>query len=284
VLKSLCIKTNNSNIVNYLLNELDSICLDKVFVSKLKFKVYTNVIIHYKGNNLEAFFNSISNIISSAILKFYEPNIIKRIISLNYFYFTDIEQAKIYDICKSNLSSLISDDGPICNKIIVLSLINYFLFNKSLILDGFVDFRLQKYIDILDETVDTSVNKFVVDREYVEFIELLQTYVNSKEPSLNVVHLIYNNQESILLDEFRDIIDLKDNVLDTKYISDISFSSNDYTLNALLTLLPKKIYIHLINSVEDEFINTLKLIFDDKIFICTDCDICKIYKLEKLQK
>jgi len=54
-------------------------------------------------------------------------------------------------------------------------------------------------------------------------------------------------------------------------LSDISFSSNDYTLNSLLTLLPRRIYIHIIDGIEDEFINTLKLIFDNRVCICNDC-------------
>ena len=67
-------------------------------------------------------------------------------------------------------------------------------------------------------------------------------------------------------------------MFNAQYLSDISFSSNDYALNTLLTLLPRKIEIHLI-GYEDEFINTLKLIFGTKIFICTDCNICRTYKV-----
>ena len=85
-----------------------------------------------------------------------------------------------------------------------------------------------------------------------------------------------------MLDEFKSVITVDESVFNNKYLSDISFSSNDYTLNTLLTLLPKKIYIHLIDNVEDEFINTLKLIFDNRIYICNDCSLCKIYRLEKM--
>ena len=70
----------------------------------------------------------------------------------------------------------------------------------------------------------------------------------------------------------------------SKYLSDISFSSNDYALNSLLTLLPKKIYIHLIDNVIDEFIHTLGLIFEDRAQICTDCNICRLYKNSKIKK
>ncbi len=94
----------------------------------------------------------------------------------------------------------------------------------------------------------------------------------------NVVHLIYSSDKSILLDELKNIIITTDNISKAKYLSDISFSSNDYTLNSLLSLLPKKLYIHLIDNNIDEFINTLKLVFDKKVELCTDCDICTLYK------
>ena len=155
--------------------------------------------------------------------------------------------------------------------------------NKSLILDGFVKFRLKDYIRLLDSIVDLSVNKFVIDREYTEFIDLLKVYINSKEYGCDIVHLIYQNQESILLDEFKNVIQLDNDVLNSKYLSDISFSSNDFALNSLLTLLPKVIYIHIVD-VEDEFINTLKLIFDNRVFICDDCNMCKMYRLEKIKR
>jgi len=142
---------------------------------------------------------------------------------------------------------------------------------------------LTDYIKILDNLVDISVNKFVIDREYSEFIDLLKVYINSKDYGSDIVHLIYNDAESILLDKYKNIINLDNHILNSKYLSDITFSSNDYALNTLLTLLPQIIYIHIID-MEDEFINTLKLIFENRIYICNDCNFCKVYRLEKIKR
>ena len=130
---------------------------------------------------------------------------------------------------------------------------------------------------------DSCVNEFVVNKEYYEFIELLKLYINSKNYNSSVIHLIYVNSESILLDENKKIISLSHNNLDLPYLSDITFSSNDYALNSLLSLLPKKLVIHLVDE-EDDFINTLKLIFDDRVSICRDCNICNTYRLLKKEK
>lgn len=283
MLKSFCIKTNNNQMINYLLNEFENVKIDNLYVSKLKFKFYNNFIIHYKGEDLSSFYNIFSNILSSAIINFYEKDIIKHIINCNYFYFSDIEQRKIFEIVSNYLYNDDLEEVNLRKDSIMLSCIDYFANNKSVILDGFVNFRINDYVKIIDYVVDLAVNKFVIDREYTEFIDLLKCYINSKEYGTTLVHLIYQNQESILLDEFKSIINLDDSVLNSKFVSDISFSSNDYTLNTLLTLLPRKIYIHIIDGIEDEFINTLKLIFDNRICICNDCNICKAYRLEKIK-
>lgn len=284
MLKSFCIKTNNNRIVDYLLDQFENVELSNLYISKLQFKFYNNFIVHYKGNDLDSFYNVFSNIVSSTIIEFYEKNIIKHIINSNYFYFTDIEQRKIFDIVNDYIYNGDLIESYVRKDSIMISCIDYFSYNKSAILDGFVHFRINDYIKIIDYIVDMAVNKFVIDREYTEFIDLLKCYINSKDCGVDIVHLIYQNEESILLDEFKKEIELDDSILNSKYLSDITFSSNDYTLNTLLTLLPSKIYIHLIDNVEDEFINTLKLVFDNRIYICNDCSICKIYRLEKIHK
>lgn len=281
MLKSFCIKTNNKKIVNYLLTEFQNVKLENIYVSNLNFKLYNNFIVHYKGNDLDSFYEIFSDIFSTIILNFYEKKIIEHLINCNYFYFNDLEKEKIFDIVNNYLLDTELPEANIRKDSIKLSCIEYFSNNKSVILDGFVNFRAREYIKIIDYIVDLAVNKFIIDKEYSEFIDLLKCYINSKDCNFSLVHLIYKAQESTLLDEFKSVITIDENILNNKYLSDISFSSNDYTLNALLTLLPQKIYIHLIDSVEDEFINTLKLIFGNRIYICNDCNICKIYRLNK---
>lgn len=277
-MKSFCIKTNNDHIINYLLNNLACMDFEDIYFIDKKFKIYKNVIIHYKGTNESEFLNLISSLISDCILLFFEPLLIKRCINLNYFYFDDFEK-KLIEKNSYNYIQIDEDDTLKYRKDeIWVNVLNYLLENKSMILDGFVNFRLENYLDTINDIVDYSVNKYIVEKEYTEFINLLKIYIDSKQSEADLVHLVYTNGESILLDSGRNIISLSDNIFNAKYLSDISFSSNDYALNALLTLLPKRIELHVI-GYEDEFINTLKLIFGNRIFICKDCNICRTYKI-----
>ncbi|MGN1310841.1 MAG: putative sporulation protein YtxC [Clostridia bacterium] len=272
--KSICIKSNDKNAIFYIINELEQLNIPNTYFSCHKFKNYTNVIIHYKGKALSLFLSSISKLLSYLVLDLYENLIIKKLIDFDYFYFAPDEQKSIFEICIDNLNYEDSFDRY---HMIESSFFEYLSNYKSINLNGFIRFRLYNYVKYINTIIDMCVNKFIIDKEYLEFVNLLKTYVASSENVSDKIHLIYKNRESILLDKSKNIIPVNNNVFNVHYLSDITFSSNDYALNILLTLLPRDLYIHLIDE-EDEFINTLKLIFDKRVHLCNDCDICRLYK------
>ena len=283
-MKSICIKTNDQNLLDYLLNELDYIEIKPVAISKNKFKNYKNIIIHYSGNNNEKFIHEVSCILSCLVIDELEESFLKMILLKNYFYFNSTEIKHILELCYEIFSDDFNTYFDKKYNLLIDSFENYLMANKSIILTGFINFRIKSYMTILENVVDEAVNTFVVEKEYLEFISLLKMYVNSQPSNCDVVHLIYNDSNSILLDKDKNQINVSDDIFKAKYLSDISFSSNDYALNTLLTLVPKKIYVHLIDNCIDDFIHTISLIFENRVEVCTDCNICKIYKNNKLNK
>lgn len=278
-MKSFCIKINNNIIQDYLLNNLLNLELDYTYISKNTFSKYKNVIIHYTGNNINQFYNYLSNVLTNCILYYFEDILLKKQIDFDYFYFSELEKKQILNIASSLLDTeqeYFSRDNLIYNAVY-----EYIKSEKSMILGGFVFFRLYEYIKLLNKLVDSSVNQFLIQREYFEFINLLKIYIASSASQIDSVHLVYINNHNFLLDKNYNIIPIKEDFFQTKYVSDISFSENDYILNTLLTILPSKITIHSTSSnLNDEFIHTLKLIFEDRISICTDCSICNLYKVQ----
>lgn len=266
-MKSVCIKTNNTKSLNYLLRLLDNTKLKNICYSCNQFKNYKNIIIHYTDKSVKSFISTISEHLSFLVIENYEKNIIKKLIFTNYFYFDSQERNTVFEIALNLLSE--NDFNIIENRqtLIRNAFYNYLLDNNKIVLDGFINFRLKKYLDFLNSVIDDAVNHFIVEREYWEFISLLKIYINSEASSIEQVHLIYNNSECTLLDESMNIIDIDEDVFSAKYLSDITFSSNDYILNTLLNLVPKKIFIHLSDGIYDEFINTLQLVFEDRIEI-----------------
>ena len=280
-MKSLCIKTNNNKIIDYLLKKFDNTSWNETYITVKEFVHYKNIILHYKDDNVLLFINILANILTKCIIQFYEKNLINNFINLNYFYFSKLEKDKI----SSNTLELInnSEDSNTKYDLINNTLFKYINEHHSLYLNGFINFRLQDYLEFLNTKIDFAVNKFLIDKEYLEFINILKLYINSESihSKTNHLHLIYKDKDSIIINDNKEIISCNENITKAKYISDISFSSNDLALNTLLNLLPKKITIHLTDGYVDEFINTLKLIFQERVIICEDCDICNMYRSKK---
>lgn len=277
-MKSICIKTNNSETLQYLLNELNSLNLEQVCFSANQFRDYKNVIIHYTGDDNNLFLNKICYILSLLVIDEFENDLLTRILIQNYFYFDNNEKNQILNLCYDIMANDFSDIFNHKLEILFNCFYSFLISNKSLVLKGFINFRIKPYIEILEEIISEAVNNFIIEKEYLEFTSLLRLYINSQVTGCETVHIVYSSSDSILLDENKNIISLTQDIFKSKYLSDITFSSNDYILNALLTLIPKKIHIHLITPCIDDFINTLKCIFDKRVSICTDCNICKLYK------
>ena len=284
-MKTVCIKTTNLNITNYLLDNLNKLKIDNMFISSHKFKVYNNIFIHYKGKNLELFLSTISHVLVFLIFNFYEEDILKRILHQEYFYFDKNEKSEILSIAQNNIKENI-DLFTNKEEILFNIIYKYLKQENKVYLKGFTNFRIKKYIDELESIIDDSVNQYLIEKEYREFVSLLRLYINTQPNKADFVHLVYSSNHPILLDMNKNIIKTDINTLNAKYLSDISFSSFDMILNTLLTILPKKIYVHLIddNNLDLEFLDTLKLIFENKITICTDCNICNLYKNNLKQK
>ena len=279
-MKSICIKTNNPESIKYLLNELRNSKIENIYFSCKKFKIYENIIIHFKGKDEKKFMKDLSLLLSHLVIDVFEKKFIKQIIANEFFYFDKIEQQ---EIAKTTIQDLYDDKESVypitkCFSLLCNNFYTYLNTNKSIVLNGFITFRIKNYIEIIFEQIDKSVTKFLIDKEYNEFITLLKIYINTEKSNCDIIHLIYSNSKSILLDKNKNVIKSNENMFNAKYLSDISFSSSDYALNTLLTLLPKKLYLHIINHKEDEFIKTLKLIFENRIVYCTDCEICNLYK------
>ena len=267
-MKSICIKTNSEKNLNCLLNLFENLKQSKVCFSCNSFKHYKNIIIHYTGIDLETFISNICNILSCLVIDIYEEKILKRLIFSNYFYFDSIERENVSKICLDILEENETISFENRSALLYKNFYDYLFENNKIILEGFINFRLKDYISFLNSVIDSAVNQFIVEREYWEFISLLKVYINSESSSEECVHLIYDNEHSILLDQNKKIIDTQTDAFRARYLSDITFSSNDYALNTLLNILPKKIYIYLTQEDMDEFINTLLLIFENRIELC----------------
>ena len=140
-------------------------------------------------------------------------------LSNNYFYFDNSELNKILALSSENLCD--DNEFSFANRQILIfdAFYEYITQHRCLVLSGFVNFRLKNYRTLLEELVDFSVNEYIIEREYLEFVSLLRLYINSQSASKKTVHLISLEHDTFLLDENMQLINVDKNALNAKYLS-----------------------------------------------------------------
>lgn len=160
-MKSICLKTNNEEIISYIIKKLEEE-FNEIIISNNKFKIYKNVIIHYIGNQERNFLIHFSTMLAEMISTFYEKKLLDKIIDNNYCYFEDFEKQIILKICEK-IIEFQEASFKYKEEILKGLVYEYFLEdNKYMVLDGFINFRVRPYLEILDYVVDTSVTNYIL--------------------------------------------------------------------------------------------------------------------------
>lgn len=277
---SFCIRYKDKNIIDYLeksiLNIKEELIIKKYYLEESKIVIYYNE----KNNNEILLF--LANIITMCILEKFENIIVRKMILQNYFYFEKKELKKIImlseDILNSNMNVEYENDLynlNLKNQKLKDCILDYVMENTEVNLLGLITFRIKEYLKYLDIAIDIAVNKFIIDKEYINFINMLKIYVDMEPSKIDIVKIIYNNDDVKLLDKNNNEIEYYEKNNRLELISDINFSSNDYIFNCILSLIPKNIIVYTLNE-NDEFINTLKRVFRERIQIENNMDLYKI--------
>jgi len=233
----------------------------------------------------------ISNALADYIIRQYEERLLTRIINSNYCYFNSLERKEI--LAKA-LNIIRNDDKTFFNSlfqirrrnVIIRRLMDYFDNSNSIILDGFVNFRLKEYIKDLEEIVDKAVDDFLMDREYREFIRLLRYFVDIQEPKINTVHVLvnYENKYTILDEDKNEIT----NECVQEYVNEIAegeINYDDLLVSSLITFAPRKIVMHSTGQFRNkELLETIKNVFAGRVVLCQDCELCLINAAKSEQK
>ncbi len=235
-----------------------------------------------KTNQYELLKYHVSNALADLIIQQYEEKLLNRIINSNYGYFNSAEKKEILRLA---LKIINNDDKIFFNtlfqirrrNLIIKKLMEYFEGSSSIILDGFVNFRLKEYIKELEDIIDNAVDDFLVEREYKEFIRLLRYFVEIQESKFNFIHVVMQYEDNyILLDEKKREIT---NECVQEFLAELpetEINHDDLLVSSLITLAPKSIIIHNWERFKNQkLLDTIKNVFSGKVILCSGCNICQ---------
>lgn len=226
----------------------------------------------------------IASTLADIVVDQLEERIVWHIIKQEYTYLAADEQTKIYTIA----SRLLSHDKKetrvvkgstgktIRRNRILYRLLEYFEDNDTIILEGFINFRLRSYLDELQGTVDQAALELLLQNEQQELVTLLQYFVEMQNSREDLVHVVFKPQDGF------DLQDEKHHSIQDKYIDDMllslvgsTISMDDLLISSLITISPMKIIIHAVNGENRrEVVRTVVAVFENRVEQCSTCQLC----------
>lgn len=227
--------------------------------------------IRVRGDLEERFRTYISFIITDLILGRISKDFLYKITRIDHPY---LSKEEAWSLTDRAISSLRGEGYPKRRQRIQKEVKTFLAENDQILLEGFVRFRLKDYFLELKEALEKVIDDFLADKEYQEFIKLLQYFVDIQEPRVPEVHvLFYNDEHYRLLDE-------EEKPLDQEYLrrvlgdlEDEDLRYEDLLLSALITLSPQRIILH--HTDEPEVGKTIVNVFKERVAFCRDCELCR---------
>ena len=141
--------------------------------------------------------------------------------------------------------------------------LDYLRDNSYIIINGFINFRLEQYKEELRALCHDAAEELYALREYDEFLNMLRFFISVQSPKENTVYLTKKDGVLSIQNKWhRDI---------TRFYSDeIAFVQEDFTrediiLSALITIAPRKIIV-CDNRENEKIYDTISSVFSDVEF------------------
>jgi putative sporulation protein YtxC len=229
----------------------------------------------------EAVYEQAGSAIAGYVMERLEGSILKDLIVREFHYTKAEDIALIEGYCKQFLfnegEALISLEEIRNRRLAKIgdSVAGYLREQTVLVLDGFIRFRLQEYIDEMREVVEYAVDEFMMDRQYQEFISLLKYFVYIQEAKIPAVHLVHKGGAEFLIlnDQWEPIDASAFDASFTLEILDKDINIEDMIVSTLITVSPQTICIHT-RDPNQQVIQTITQIFENRSTVCSYCRRC----------
>jgi len=227
------------------------------------------------------FHHHLANALSDLIINEWERIILGDLVRTHYENLTKGEQSAIVSAATRNLDCRTDGRPDLLRKIdrkgrILRLILDYLAGQKELNIDGFITFRLRDYRVELNDAVGHAVDDFLMEKEYLEFINLLRYFVEAQESKLKLVHVI------ILPDGLFKLVDPKGSAINREYLTEAfldvepDLNSEDLLVSALITIAPERIVLHCPAELDRlEHLETIRSVFESRLTTCRGCSLCR---------
>lgn len=206
------------------------------------------------------------------IIKIKRDDWFRAILQEQYFFEDPEEQEHIMEIIYSVLEGLREDLAVFIKENeeepqIKEAVEEIFQDHVSFSFDSFFKFRLRSYIKLLESYVEISIDEYKMEQEYQMFIQTLRDFLAGREPKMDTLHLLFDEEITFYDERFKEIKrgELV-KMIDRKLLFNHPVYVDSASIAPLLSIAPKNIYLYTKNS-EEPLVRTIKNIFEERVLI-----------------
>jgi putative sporulation protein YtxC len=206
------------------------------------------------------------------IVKIKTDDWFRTILQEHYFYEDLEEQQHILEIIYSvlegqreDLAVLIRENEEAPN--IKDAVEEIFQNHVSFSFDSFIKFRLRPYLKMLESYVEISIDEYKMEQEYQMFIQTLRDFLAGREPKMDNLHLLFDEEITFYDESFAEIKrgELM-KMIDRKLLFNHPVYVDSASIAPLLSIAPKNILLYTKNP-EEPLVRTIKNIFEERVVI-----------------
>jgi len=215
----------------------------------------------------------VSNILYRIVIDNYRKKEMFEFITDNYFFLKQSEILEVEDqivkVLKYEETTQNEDSIYCLNKInSMVEMIRDCISEKQeLNIDGFITFRMRKLRSDIEKIIDKVVERYMVEKEYKEFIKLLKYFVELQECKIEEVNIIIEEGNNYIIrdKEGKNLYyDFCNEVMTEQNKVDLNIE--DILISGLITNAPKAINIFgKENCNNKEFLDTIENVFENRV-------------------
>jgi putative sporulation protein YtxC len=221
----------------------------------------------------------LANALTETILLNWEKDYVRRSLGRKY----KLKQDECLALLPKVLEYLSGDSGYSSKayreqrKASLLTQILSCLENNSIFdVEGFLQFRAQDYKQEVDKALAYTVDEHILQKEYLEFIELLKHFLNTQTPRIDTLHVgissegkfnLFNDQGEKVTGQFLDNYAITDE-------GDVELSYEDLLISSLIAVAPRQVVLHICYDGYRDNLQTLRKVFKERISYCSGCALC----------
>ena len=210
-----------------------------------------------------------------------ERDRLRQLIGTHYSYFNPEERERILGMAEGQLDGDGDGEARAATRRarVRQRLAEYLERHNTLVVDGFVTFRLQDYVGELVAAVDRAVDDFLLEREYREFVGLLRHVVDSQPQRPAVAHCVFDASGAFSLQ------DDGGRAVGTEFLEGVGpeaaardIGVEDLMVSALITVAPHAVRLHVPDgagvALSQDALGTLREVFGEQVTVCRGCTRC----------